>query len=245
MANTLLSDYLTKAGSTNRPSITDPANNNAVVSENDYTVNNNTRVNVGSSPNANDGDPLRTAFQKLNNFIEAVYRVNANVNTDISTLSSSGTFLGAKSYVEITGLSPNNNDTIILDHVITTTNPDLTPVYTNFITIESFTLSNGVYSIAGGSFLKYNNTKSKFELDHNNGGSNVTFDFDGAVSRLAQGLANTTLTSLEQQQLYSEYQKLNQGASNSKRLQATTVEDAITELTVKSSTSGRDAGYYA
>ena len=245
MANTLLSDYLTKTGSINRPTIKDPANNNAVVSENDYSVNTNTRVNVGSSPNANDGDPLRTAFQKLNNFIEAVYRTNVNINTDISTLSSAGTFLGAKTYVEITGLSPNNNDTIVLDEPITTTNPDLTPVYTTFITKESFNLSNGVFSIAGGSFLKFNITKSKFEIDHNNTSSNITFDFDGAVARLAQGLANTTLTSLEQQQLYSEYQKLNQGAANSKRLQATTVEDAITELTVKASTSGRDAGYYA
>tara|TARA_R110002153_G_scaffold29711_3_gene91102 strand:+ start:26444 stop:27181 length:738 start_codon:yes stop_codon:yes gene_type:complete len=245
MANTLLSDFLTKTGSINRPSLTDPANSNSVVSENDYTVNNNTRVNIGSSPNANDGDPLRTAFQKLNNFIEAVYRVNVNVNTDISTLSSAGTFLGAKNYVEITGLSPNSNDTIVLDKPITTTNPDLTPVYTTFITIESFTLANGLYTIAGGSFLKYNSTKAKFELDHNNAGSNVTFDFDGAVARLAQGLASSTLTSLEQQQLYSEFQKLNQGAANSKRIQATTIEDAITELTVKSSTSGRDAGYYA
>ena len=245
MANTLLSDYLTRSGSINRPSLTDPANSSAAVSENDYIVNNNTRVNVGSSPNANDGDPLRTAFQKINNFIEAVYRVNRNINTDITTLSSAGTFLGAKTYIEITGLSPNNNDTIILDELISTTNPDLTPIYTNFITIESFTLSNGMYTIAGGSFLKYNTTKTKFELDHNNAGKNVTFDFDGAVSRLAQGLSSSTLTSLEQQQLYAEYQKLNQGAANSKRLSATTVEDAITELTVKSSTSGRDAGYYA
>ena len=140
MANTLLSDYLTRSGSINRPSLTDPANSSAAVSENDYIVNNNTRVNVGSSPNANDGDPLRTAFQKMNNFIEAVYRVNRNINTDITTLSSAGTFLGAKTYIEITGLSPNNNDTIILDELISTTNPDLTPIYTNFITIESFTL---------------------------------------------------------------------------------------------------------
>ena len=245
MPNTLLSDYLTKSGSVNRPNLTDPANSNAVISENQYTVNNNTRVDVGSSPNANDGDPLRTAFQKLNNFIEAVYRTNLNINTDITTLSSAGSFLGAKTYVEITALSPNNNDTIILDEAILTTNPDATPVYTNFISLESFKLSNGVYSIAGGSFLKFNGTTSKFELDHNNVSKNVTFDFDGALSRLAAGTANSTLTSLEQQNLYAEYIKLNQGAANSKRVEATTVEDAITEITVKASTSGRDAGYYA
>jgi len=245
MANTLLSDYLTKSGSINRPSLTDPANSNAVISENQYTVNTNTRVNVGSSPNANDGDPLRTAFQKLNNFIEAVYRTNVNVNADITTLSSAGTFLGAKTFTEITLLSPNNNDTIVLEGAITTTNPDAAPVYTNHITIESFTLSNGVYSISGGSFLKFNSTKNKFEIDHNNGSKNITFDFDGALARLAAGVANTNLSSLEQQQLYADYQKLNQGAANSKRLQATTVEDALTEVTVKASTSGRDAGYYA
>ena len=243
MANTLLSDYLSKNSSINKPSLTDPANSNAVIAENDYTVNTNTRVNVGSSPNSNDGDPLRTAFQKLNNFIEAVYRTNVNVNADITQLSSTGTFLGAKTYLEITALTPNNNDTLVLAESILTTNPDATPVYTNKITSASFTLTNGVYSISAGSLLKYNG--SKFALEHSNSAKNITFDFDGALARLALGTATSEKSSAEQKELYAEYLKLNQGAANSVRLQAQTVEDALVEITVRKSTAGRDAGYYA
>jgi len=96
MANTDLSGFLTKTGAVNKPALVDPANNNNVITENNYTVNTNTRVNIGTSPNSNDGDPLRTAFQKLNNFIEAVYRTNTNINTDITSLSATGSFLGQK-----------------------------------------------------------------------------------------------------------------------------------------------------
>ena len=52
-------------------------------------------------------------------------------------------------------------------------------------------------------------------------------------------------SSAEQKELYAEYLKLNQGAANSVRLQAQTVEDALVEITVRKSTAGRDAGYYA
>ena len=36
-------------------------------------VGDNTRINIGSSPNSNTGDPIRTAFIKVGNFMEAVY----------------------------------------------------------------------------------------------------------------------------------------------------------------------------
>ena len=65
------------------------------------------------------------------------------------------------------------------------------------------------------------------------------------MARLAGGTATSQNTATAQQEMYASYLKLNQGAANSVRLQANTVEDAIVELTVKSSTSGRDAGYYA
>jgi hypothetical protein len=243
MANTDLSGFLTKTGAVNKPALVDPANNNNVITENNYTVNTNTRVNIGTSPNSNDGDPLRTAFQKLNNFIEAVYRTNTNINTDITSLSATGSFLGAKTYTEITALSPTVNDTLMLANQITTINPDATPVYSNYILTSSFVLANGTYTIAGGSLLKYNGTK--WAVEHDNSGKNITFDFDGALARLAGGTATSQNTATAQQEMYASYLKLNQGAANSVRLQANTVEDAIVELTVKSSTSGRDAGYYA
>lgn len=45
-----------------------------------------TVVDIGDSPNSNDGDALRTAFLKLNNFMEASYRTNVELNRRIQLL---------------------------------------------------------------------------------------------------------------------------------------------------------------
>ena len=47
-----------------------------------------TVVNLGSSPNANNGDPLRTAFSKINNFIEASYWANDGINAKFRDIDS-------------------------------------------------------------------------------------------------------------------------------------------------------------
>lgn len=47
-----------------------------------------TVVNVGDSANSNTGDPLRTAFIKVNNFIEASYWTNETVATDLDRFES-------------------------------------------------------------------------------------------------------------------------------------------------------------
>mgnify|MGYP000229163700 CR=1 FL=1 len=43
-------------------------------------TNERTVVDIGDNPNTNTGDPLRTAFVKINNFIEASYWVNEGIN---------------------------------------------------------------------------------------------------------------------------------------------------------------------
>ena len=47
-----------------------------------------TVVNLGDSPNSNNGDPLRTAFAKINNFIEASYWVNDSFNQLLGRMDS-------------------------------------------------------------------------------------------------------------------------------------------------------------
>ena len=47
-----------------------------------------TVVNLGDSPNSNNGDPLRTAFTKINNFIEASYWTNEGINQKFKELDS-------------------------------------------------------------------------------------------------------------------------------------------------------------
>lgn len=45
-------------------------------------------VNLGDSPNSNNGDPLRTAFAKINNFIEASYWTNESINKKFNDIDS-------------------------------------------------------------------------------------------------------------------------------------------------------------
>ena len=40
-------------------------------------------VDVGDSPNSNTGDPLRLAFVKINNFIEASYWTSAAIDSEL------------------------------------------------------------------------------------------------------------------------------------------------------------------
>lgn len=47
-----------------------------------------TVVNLGDSPNSNNGDPLRTAFAKINNFIEASYWANEAINQKLGANDS-------------------------------------------------------------------------------------------------------------------------------------------------------------
>lgn len=47
-----------------------------------------TVVDIGDSPNTNTGDALRTAFIKINNFIEANYWWSENLNAKLNDLDS-------------------------------------------------------------------------------------------------------------------------------------------------------------
>ena len=47
-----------------------------------------TVVDLGDSPNSNTGDPLRLAFIKINNFMEASYQVNRVIDSEIQVLST-------------------------------------------------------------------------------------------------------------------------------------------------------------
>lgn len=69
--NTNLKDYL-EPGTGTIPPVNDPSGNpvTQITKESDESVS----VDVGSSPNSNTGDPLRIAFVKINNFIEAGYQ---------------------------------------------------------------------------------------------------------------------------------------------------------------------------
>lgn len=86
---TNLSNYLLPSPATRVPNVLDE--NGTIVPYNspDRMTNENTVVDLGDSPNSNTGDPLRVAFVKINNFIEASYQVNKAIDSEIQILLDS------------------------------------------------------------------------------------------------------------------------------------------------------------
>ena len=70
------------------PSVKDSDGNTVLFTGTNRKTTESTVVNLGSSPNGNDGDPLRTAFSKINNFIEASYWTNEGVNQKFRDIDS-------------------------------------------------------------------------------------------------------------------------------------------------------------
>ena len=70
------------------PSVRDSDGNTVLFTGANRKTTEATVVNLGTSPNANDGDPLRTAFAKVNNFIEASYWTNESINQKFRDIDS-------------------------------------------------------------------------------------------------------------------------------------------------------------
>lgn len=82
-----LEDHLYPAGtiadSTITPSVLDSEGNAVEYNSAKRKTTEVTVVDLGDSPNSNNGDPLRVAFGKVNNFIEASYWANETIATDL------------------------------------------------------------------------------------------------------------------------------------------------------------------
>lgn len=63
-------------------------NNGLVVTKDTRLLSNSSAVDVGDSPNSNTGDPLRLAFIKVNNFMEASFWTNTAIDSDITEVKT-------------------------------------------------------------------------------------------------------------------------------------------------------------
>ena len=91
--STYLKDHLYPAGKSAAepnlmPSVLDSDGNTVGFYDDKRITTQQTVVNLGDAPNSNNGDPLRTAFAKINNFIEASYWTNEGVNQKFRDLDS-------------------------------------------------------------------------------------------------------------------------------------------------------------
>lgn len=85
--STNLRKYLVPNSTNKVPNVLDEDGNVVTYGGSSRLTNENTVVDLGDSPNSNTGDPLRVAFIKLNNFIEASYHVNQAIDSEIQVLN--------------------------------------------------------------------------------------------------------------------------------------------------------------
>jgi hypothetical protein len=92
MATKKLSDFLNPKGnlndSTKFPDVLDSDNNILPYSSVNRKTTESTVVDLGDSPNSNTGDPLRLAFIKINNFMEASYWSSQNDAKEFDDIKS-------------------------------------------------------------------------------------------------------------------------------------------------------------
>ena len=86
--STNLEQYLDPNSLTTAPSVYDKDGAVVTYSGPNKITTDTVVVDLGDSPNSNTGDPLRLAFIKINNFIEASYHVNRVIDSEIQVLST-------------------------------------------------------------------------------------------------------------------------------------------------------------
>jgi len=232
-----------------------------------------TVVDIGTSPNANDGDPIRTSFIKINNFIEASYHTNYENVELLRKKEFHGPFLGTlaaddfKSFQYFQDQQSDNGTwdsdgrgatlfkiAILNETLESETLAGLNSAFPN-VTLDTtnsyIRQTNNRFFIRRGSIILY-----RFNNDTPSHSSNVveviwqpeaneaTFNYSAAFSRLANGTANSLTDSDTQKDLAFD---LNQAAINtntSHHIGARNVEDAIVEMYARISRRGLDAGYF-
>ena len=226
------------------PNVKDSDGNTIQYTSNLRRTSESTVVDIGSSPNSNDGDPLRTAFIKINNFIEADYITNEIIDQELNRLEFFGPFLGIMDYVDL----PLN---MISDKNVAVVKTTLTAAgfaswNTNYPNISSsgISLSEGNVILHKGSIVQYNKSNNNYDVIYQNSGDFTAYDFGTSLSRFKDGTADADLTPAKQQELYNRFNETEAGSNINNNVKSRNVNDAITETHLRFSNRGFDSGYY-
>jgi hypothetical protein len=203
-----------------------------------------TVVDIGTAPNANDGDPLRTAFIKINNFIEAEYITNEILDQELNRLEFYGPFLGILDYVDLPlNLISDKNVAVIKTTLRTEGYASWTNTYPN-INSNGMSLSEGDAVLPRGSIVQYNKSTNQYDVLYQGSSEDHIFDFKTALAKYKDGTADTDMTAAEQQALYNNFIETEVGSNSNLDIKARNVNDAITEAHLRFSQRGFDSGYY-
>ena len=203
-----------------------------------------TVVDIGTSPNANDGDPLRTAFVKINNFIEAEYITNEIIDQELNRLEFFGPFLGVLEYIDLPlTMISDKNIAVVATTLRATGYSTWSNNYPN-ISSTNIELSDGDVILYKGSIIQYNKSTNIYDVVYQNSGDFSAYDFGTSLSRFKDGTADANLSAAKQTELYTNFNKTEAGSNINNNLKSRNVNDAITEAHLRFSNRGFDSGYY-
>jgi hypothetical protein len=226
------------------PNVKDSDGNIVQYTSSERRTSESTVVDIGSAPNSNDGDPLRTAFIKINNFIEAEYLTNEIIDQELNRLEFFGPFLGVKDYIDLPlNLISDQNVAVIKTTIRADGYTSWRANYPN-INEVGMELVEGDLILPKGSVVRYNKSTNKYDVMYQNFSDNILFDFKAALARYRDGTADADLTNAEQQALYNNFINTEVGSGSTKDIKARNVSDAIAEAHIRFSQRGFDSGYY-
>ena len=203
-----------------------------------------TVVDIGTSPNANDGDPLRTAFIKINNFIEAEYLTNEIIDQELNRLEFFGPFLGIREYSDLPlNMVSDKNIAVVKTTLRTEGYSSWRTTYPN-INDSNIEASEGDIVLHKGSLIQYNKSNNQYDVIYQNSGDNLQFDYKTALARYRDGIADADLSAAQQQALYDNFIETEAGSRQTMDIKARNVNDAITEAHLRFNQRGFDSGYY-
>tara|TARA_R100001509_G_scaffold163601_1_gene138560 strand:- start:602 stop:1369 length:768 start_codon:yes stop_codon:yes gene_type:complete len=211
---------------------------------NDRITSESTVVDIGTSPNSNDGDPLRTAFVKINNFIEAEYRTSEILDQELNRLEFFGPFLGVINYVDLPLSMISDQNIAVLKTTLRANG--LSSWNTDYPNINPSAISytNSDLILQAGSILQYDKSANQYIVVYENKSDNITYDFKTSLTKYKNGSADASLSAAEQQALYDNFVQTEAGTNSNLDIKANNVSDAITEAHLRFSQRGFDSGYY-
>lgn len=265
-------NYGDGAGEVGVAPVSDSEGNTVAYGSSARLVKENVRPNVGSGANTNTGDPLRTAFIKIGNFMEAVYLADADKAERITGLEKD--YTGDKEFRFLGPIDPDDlrndasytppsastyldsdtfnallvGDTVLLTQTIDPlSRADFVARYDRSgsrsrIDVNSVDIKNGEYSINAPALLRID-SDGRFDVVSEFKTKNFKIDFDGALARLQSGTQSSKLTAAQQQAYYNDLNTITNNIG-SFRLDADNVEDAFAEIMARLVRVGYDAGYY-
>jgi hypothetical protein len=140
-------------------------------------------INVGTTANDRTGDPLRTAFTKINQNFTELYNVDANtvIISDITDLTDTSNLLFSGNYDDLANTPFIPSDISDLTDTQNLLNPPLTTFTNIVLTNSAFIILQGENFFEKEDYATGNSAIDTFVLEGEYGGVGITRGDDGGI----------------------------------------------------------------